>query len=287
MANPFRQPEFVKPVSLQVFKVDTRITKLIISYPIWGIFLILNLHAQTFENLELALQTPEKVTHLVLTQSSPEIKHLPPQLGTFKNLQILEISCLENLADIPAEIGNLQKLEQLLIDNGNGCQMNLALPVTIGRLAKLRVLKLYGALDARASDSLTSGPPGKSKKLPATLAQLQQLEELDLGRNGLAEVPSEIAALSQLKKLYLDYNDIHEIPPFVGKLLRLQELSVRANGGVKLPASLIHLKGLKVWLGNNALKLSDQEKLRRCFPDIIFSFENEYDDAAANEEASP
>ena len=37
-------------------------------------------------------------------------------------------------------------------------------------------------------------------------------------------------------------------------------------------------------MGNNYLKIEDQEKLRRLFPKATFSFENEYDDSAANEE---
>jgi hypothetical protein len=42
---------------------------------------------------------------------------------------------------------------------------------------------------------------------------------------------------------------------------------------------------LKVFLGNNYLKLKDQENLRKRFPKLVLSFENgDYDDDAANEE---
>ena len=36
-------------------------------------------------------------------------------------------------------------------------------------------------------------------------------------------------------------------------------------------------------MGNDSLKIKDQEKLRRLFPKATFSFENEFDDSAANE----
>jgi hypothetical protein len=36
-------------------------------------------------------------------------------------------------------------------------------------------------------------------------------------------------------------------------------------------------------MGNNALKLKDQQKLRSRFPNLSFSFDNEFDDEAANE----
>jgi hypothetical protein len=236
-----------------------------------------------FESFEQAFRSPEKVTRLVIQTEDPQMKHLPSRLGSLVNLEALEISCLENLEDLPDEIGMLRKLEELIIDNGNGCQMNVSLPRSIGRLENLRVLRLYGALDPRGI-----GPDeparSKSKSLPETVSNLQRLEELDLGRNGLRSVPAQVAALRKLKRLGLDYNDLREIPAFVGNLKNLEELSLRSNGGVRLPQSLSNIKGLKVSMGNNALKLRDQQMLRRRFPDLVFSFENEFDDEAANEE---
>ncbi|HEY0098847.1 MAG TPA: hypothetical protein VGB76_07825 [Pyrinomonadaceae bacterium] len=238
---------------------------------------------QVFENFEQAFLTPEKVKHLVVKEFDPEMKHLPRQIGTLINLETLEMSCLEKLEELPDEIGKLQKLRALIIDNGNGCAMNISLPRSIGQLENLKVLTLYGALDAR---DITSEQPlnrAKSKRLPPTFANLRNLEELDLGRNGLSALPVQIAALHKLKRLGLDYNNIRELPAAIGNLKNLRELSLRSNGGVKLPQSLAALKGLRVHMGNNSLKLKDQRQLRSRFPRLVFSFNNEFDDDAANE----
>jgi Leucine-rich repeat (LRR) protein len=236
-----------------------------------------------YDGLEKALREPEKVRRLAIQGGEdPEMKHLPPGLGRLVNLEALELACLEKLEDLPEELGQLQKLEELVIDNGNGCTMNVRLPRSVGRLANLRVLRLYGALDPR---DLEERRPVKSRALPETLAELQRLEELDLGRNGISAVPQQVAALRGLKKLSLDYNEIRRLPPFVGELPNLEELSLNANGGVVLPPSLAKRKGLKINMGNNRLRLRDQRALRARFPDAVFSFENEYDDDAANEEA--
>ncbi len=237
------------------------------------------LHAESFDSFEQAFVAPEKATTLSIKKYDPAIKHLPSQLGTLINLVELDISCLENLEDLPSEIGNLKKLEKLIIDNGNSCEMNISLPESIGNLSNLKVLRLYGAIDREKL-----APPSKVKSLPGTIGKLQNLEVLDLGRNGIKGIPSQIASLQKLKRLALDYNEIHELPPFVGNLKNLQELSVCSNGGIKLPKSLSNLNGLKIFMGNNKLKIKDQEKLRRLFPKATFSFENEYDDSAANEE---
>ena len=257
------------------------------------------MHAESFDSFEQALVAPEKATTLSIlccvdlskdgkevgeTKYDPAIKHLPSQLGTLINLVELDISCLENLEDLPSEIGNLKKLEKLIIDNGNGCQMNISLPESIGNLSNLKVLRLYGALDPTPSDTNEPIPPSKVKSLPGTIGNLQNLEELDLGRNRIKSIPSQIASLQKLRRLALDYNEIHEVPSFVGNLKNLQELSVCGNGGIKLPKSLSNLNGLKIFMGNNHLKIKDQEKLRRLFPKATFSFEDEYDGSTANEE---
>jgi leucine-rich repeat protein SHOC2 len=238
---------------------------------------------ESFNNLEKAFRIPERVTRLTLDGS--ESKHLPSQLGSLIHLKDLQISCWENLEELPNEIGNLRSLQKLIIDNGNGCRMNISIPPSIGQLANLRILKLYGALDPREDDPKKAIPKSRIKALPETITKLQNLEEMDLGRNTLQAVPNQVAALKGLKRLYLDYNNIREIPSFIGKLSNLQKLSVCSNGRITLPQSLNSLKGLKIFLGNSYLKLADQKKLRDRFPNVIFSFENEYDDETANEES--
>jgi Leucine-rich repeat (LRR) protein len=243
------------------------------------------MHAESFDSFEQAFVAPEKATTLSIKKYDPAIKHLPSQLGTLINLVELDISCLETLKDLPSEIGDLTKLEKLVIDNGNSCQMNISLPESIGNLSNLKELRLYGALDARDNDSDKPTPRSKVKNLPGTIGKLQNLEVLDLGRNGIKDIPSQVGSLHKLKRLALDYNEIHELPAFVGNLKNLQELSVCSNGGIKLPKSLSNLNGLKIFMGNNYLKIKDQKKLCSLFPKTTFSFENEYDDSAANEEA--
>ena len=235
-------------------------------------------HAESFNNLAQALASPERVTSLSIKEYDPNIKHLPPKLGALINLKELEISCLENLEDIPVEIGQLKKLEKIIIDNGNGCGMNVSIPASIGDLTNLKVLRLYGALDPGEIGSSGPGPSSKIKPLPATIAKLQSLEELDLGRNRLQTIPPEISNLKNLKKLELDADDLHNIPSFIGELKNLRELSIRLNHVIKLPQSLSKLSGLRISMGNNCLKLKDQVELRRQFPSATFDFENEYDD---------
>lgn len=236
--------------------------------------------AYVFDSFEKAFRSPEKVRCLNPTFEGDDLnmKHLPSRLGTLVNLEVLSFGCLEQLEDLPEEIGNLSKLEELIIDNGNGCSMSVSLPGSIGKLERLRVLRLYGAIEP--------GEQRKIKSLPDSIAKLRRLEVLDLGRNGLAAVPPQIAALSNLKTLRLEYNSLSAIPAFIGDFKNLKELSLDANENISdLPASLLKLKGLRISMGNNALKLKDQKSLQSRFPQLVFSFKNEFDDSRANEES--
>ena len=240
-------------------------------------------YAESFDNLERALAKPQSATSLSIKEDS-KLKHLPSKLGSLINLKELEISCLENLEELPVEIGQLKKLEKLIIDNGNGCQMSISIPASIGELSNLKVLRLVGALGPRESEPGVPVAGSETKKLPATIAKLQNLQELDLGRNSLKSVPAEIASLKKLEKLGLDYNNIHEIPASFGELSNLKKLSVASNEVLKLPESLSKIPALEIVMGNNHLTLKEQDDLRRRFPKATFNFENEYDDGAANEE---
>lgn len=258
--------------------------------------------AETYHNVEEALKNPNKVTILSITEADRELKHLPKDIGLLSHLKILEISCMEELMDLPKEIGNLTELEKLISNNGNGCVMNVKIPDEIGLLKNLKILELYGALDAR-SPNITKTPLGLINPLPKSIGQLQNLQELNLGRNGLSVVPPAISTLAgtSLKRLNLEFNNLRTVPPFLGLLDQLEELNLDYNrklrmipdeiGKLKnlkilsicgnmiseLPHSLMQIKGLNVLMGNNSLTLKQQKKLHDGFPDIEFSFENDED----------
>lgn len=106
-------------------------------------------------------------------------------IGEYSDLEVLSISCLDSLQSIPDSIGNLTRLKELTIDNGNGCAMNPRLPETIGNLRSLERLTLYGAQDPRNPGSL----PAERHRFPRGMSRLKNLVYLDLGRNGLDEIP--------------------------------------------------------------------------------------------------
>ena len=244
----------------------------------------------TLNDLDSALDVPDKVFHLIIEpRFNPssripkysDLKHLPSELGSLVNLKILEIRCLEKLEDLPFELGQLEHLEKLIIDNGNGCVMNISIPSSIGKLHNLKELTLHGAINAtyfQREDSLnkTINPLSKVNHLPLEISDLLALEILDLGRNHFDYFPPQIEHLINLKALRLEYSRIKEIPSFISKLKSLQELNLGKNGHVKFPDSLKEMQNITIKLSDNGLTINEQRELKERFPNITFDFQNDY-----------
>jgi Leucine-rich repeat (LRR) protein len=199
--------------------------------------------------------SPSNATNSKKTlEISEENAKVLEDIGSYPDLEVLSISCLESLRSLPDSIGKLTKLKELKIDNGNGCSMNPVLPEAIGNLHSLEKLVLYGAQDPR-----DPGPQsGERHKFPHSMSQLKNLIYLDLGRNGYTEIPLFVKDLPRLRELKFDFNDLSDIPDFLNTLPELTHLTLGNNCKIS----------------NNNAKMKD---LKRRFSKITFDFMGEYD----------
>ena len=167
--------------------------------------------------------------------------------------------CNENLFSIPAEIGNLLNIEEILL---RGNQLT-NLPDEISKLANLSVLDL--------TDNRFITLPlvicrlinlrqlylryNKLTTLPAEIGRLTKLEKLQLGGNKLNNLPSEIGLLENLQELYISFNNLSDIPEDIGKLRNLEKLYLSNNQLNNLPLQNSQLRSLKeLYIHNNQLK---------------------------------
>ncbi|XP_069781668.1 malignant fibrous histiocytoma-amplified sequence 1 homolog isoform X2 [Narcine bancroftii] len=100
-------------------------------------------------------------------------------------------------------------------------------------------------------------------RLPAPVCALDQLAELDLAHNCLAQLPGELGRLQRLKKLCLSHNKLQLLPPQIGTLHCLEELDVSFNELGQLPPTFGQLQRLRTLdLDHNRLPCFPQQILR-------------------------
>jgi len=203
-------------------------------------------------------------------------------LKEYPNLEVLTITCIESLQTLPDEIGQLGKLRELNMNNGNGCSMNPRLPESIGNLYALQRLDLYGAQDPRPIGEHSGPQPTQRQDFPKSMSQLKALTYLDLGRNGLEEIPDFVKDLIHLKELGFAWNmRVKNVPQFLTGMGALEILRLDADGLTDIPVFLNRSPKLsRITLGDNCgITTSEAKKttLRKRFPSIKLDFEDEYE----------
>jgi Leucine-rich repeat (LRR) protein len=214
-------------------------------------------------------------------QISEQNAQLLEKIGSYPDLEVLSITCVETLRSLPDSLGKLTGLKELIIDNGNGCSMNPLLPETIGNLHSLEKLVLYGAQDPRGVGNEPGVQPSQRHKFPRSMSQLDKLVYLDLGRNGFNDIPAFVKDLPRLKELGFEQNNLKTLPAFLTSLQQLTTLKLAGNDLDDLPEFLHALPNLtRIAMGNNCRltkNFTKMKELKARFPKVAFDFINEYD----------
>ena len=157
---------------------------------------------------------------------------LPEEIGQLQGLKKLNLDNNPGLMGVlPAALWTLPGLEEL---NLRGCGL-VALTEAVGQLTGLKVLFLI----------FNHGLKGV---LPAALWTLPGLEELNLSECGLAALPEAVGQLQGLKKLNLKFSPELRgcLPAALWTLPGLEELDLSGCGLAALPEAVGQLTGLKV-----------------------------------------
>lgn len=177
------------------------------------------------------------------------IKALPETFTRLKNLSYL---CLEH---------NAYLYDDDLYERLKGMNVKTLDLSTCGLLelnGKIGEVKSLRDLDLSVNDI---------KTLPASFAQLANLEVLSLRQNlslNLVDVSKTLATLPKLNALYIDQCGLSSLPVEIGSLTGLKVLSLRENVLTSLPATFTSLKNLEeLYLGSptNSFRLNVLQNL--------------------------
>jgi hypothetical protein len=150
------------------------------------------------------------------------------------------------------------------------------IPDSIFQIPTLRRLTVNGGGCNRSAGNNSSSNNANCwmiREIPAEIANMQQLQLLELKANDLHTLPQELAYLSKLKTLDLSDNPaLTNVNP-VTKLVNLENLYLYGCDLQVLPAdigNLIHLKQLG--LAGNRIGAAEQERIRQALPNCKIAF---------------
>ena len=126
-----------------------------------------------------------------LTVSSNNITYVPPVIGELTNLEKISLKS-NKIKNIPSSFGNLKNLKDLELDNNE----IVVLPETICDLENLETLSV-------TNNKLTH-LPNHLQELPASMAELESLVELNVAGSGQMIVVPNMENCRRLEKIYID-----------------------------------------------------------------------------------
>jgi Leucine-rich repeat (LRR) protein len=128
-----------------------------------------------------------------MINSSINATNIPSEIGLLSNLQFFLLwSSTADDGTIPTELGNCEKLDELVIQGSNFVG---EIPTELGKLTNLRRLVLEGG--------------SLSGFVPSELGLLTNMTSLSIALNKLVgQLPDELGKLKQLTMLQVHYNDL-------------------------------------------------------------------------------
>lgn len=183
------------------------------------------------------------ITELNLSWNN--IKTIPKEIVQLKNLVRLDLSCNNELRNLPEELGQLISLKELILygisgifslrtythENPDMDTYTYHFPSCIRQMKQLEHLDLGDVI---------------VKEVPEWIHELSELRYLTLfsgfGSNPYLKLPATLTQLSKLELLQINAYST-DIPPDIDKMQSLECLVIEA--AVSIPSSIKHLKNLK------------------------------------------
>ncbi|XP_039165161.1 disease resistance protein TAO1-like [Eucalyptus grandis] len=193
---------------------------------------------------------------MLILEYCENLEGFDPSIENVKCLVSLNLISCGKLKNLPERLGELRKLEELLVDNTSigiiptciefltelkmlsavGCEKLTSVPSSISHLVNLSTLKLKRC---KALHELPDSIQACRKLQHLSLAGCYELTKIpsSIGKMGELELPDSIGELTKLKILRISHTEIEKLPSAIGKLTSLQELD--ASGCQKLTGQLL------------------------------------------------
>ncbi|GHT83552.1 hypothetical protein FACS1894137_04960 [Spirochaetia bacterium] len=164
------------------------------------------------------------LTKLVLL--GPLFTELPEWIGELARLESLWVCDTWYIRELPASIGNLTELKELILNSNDVPE----LPDSFSNLIKLQKLSIMGL-----------GPNGDRdlKVIPEWIGNLTALKYLFLFNTDVACLPDSMANCTALECLVISNTYISELPAWMEELTALKKLEIQRTKIKEIPECLL------------------------------------------------
>ena len=215
-----------------------------------------------------------KKTLKKLWLSLNQINEIPDEIGKLSNLQVLDLSN-NQIVEIPVTINQLLKLQELDLRN------NLVpIPPDIledykNPSAILKYWQVLGIIDNAVQNRLNIVDlSGKGiQVIPPVIAELSEVQNLNLSGNQISSISDSLTQIFNLQMLDLSGNQISSIPDSIINLSKLRLLDLSGNQIVDVPESICQLSNLQsLDLRDNLLTVPAKILDNYKNPKVIFHY---------------
>ena len=179
------------------------------------------------ERMMNALCNLRNLEELMIDGRDVQLERIPDEIGNLTRLNTLFITLTPDSQDISENLYNLTELRELRIRQGS----YTTLSNNIRNLTNLRRLNIMYNFDIN--------------RLPATIGQLTNLEDLRLYQTEIEFLPDSITNCTRLRSLRIIETALVELPENIGVLTNLTEVMIVDTAIQTLPASLTQLINLQ------------------------------------------
>ncbi|XP_039169101.1 disease resistance protein RPV1-like isoform X2 [Eucalyptus grandis] len=198
----------------------------------WSHIKARNLKVLNLTGCQELRETPDLSFNVNLVQLILEgcrsLVRIHPSISHLKRLVILNLKDCYHLHMLPDEIGELESLEQLLLDSTSIEEIpewRKAKKLKILSLVECKSLKKFNFVGCATS---SVGVDIIFTQQPKSIENCNSLTKLDLTRSAIQELPDSIGNLKSLRVLKMIDSSIRKLPSAIGMLEKLEELEAGA-----------------------------------------------------------
>ncbi|KAK3430269.1 hypothetical protein EUGRSUZ_E01797 [Eucalyptus grandis] len=187
-----------------------------------------NLKVLNLTGCQKLRETPDLSFNVNLVQLILEgcrsLVRIHPSISHLKRLVILNLKDCYHLHMLPDEMGEIESLEQLLLDSTSIEEIpewRKAKKLKILSLVECKSLKKFNFIGCA-----TSSVDMLFTRLPKSIKNFNSLTKLDFTSSAIQELPDSIGNMKNLKVLKICDTRLRKLPSAIGMLEKLEELDV-------------------------------------------------------------